>query len=479
MFGNSFIKKVSLFIFLASFFSFSLFPQQRKNSRTQSFLNDFVRKNWTTEDGLPGMTITTLMQDKKGFIWIGTYDGLVRFDGLDFKIYNRAFDEKYDFASARSIFQDSKDNIWVGHNDEGVSRLGPDGSVQKFTTKDGIPNNKVNAVCEDKDGNIWIGTAAGVCFLTPDGRVQIPRASSEIDPEKLLVVDLYKDNGDRLWLTTGMKDALLFWNGQSLEVYDGLKKIDHPAIRVVHEDKEGNLCFCVEPFYIVKIRKEEEELIDLSDAGRKGTIVTSMLNDSKGNYWLGTDVGVFIVRDNDILHYGREEGLPDEGVTRIIEDNEGNIWIGFNRGGLQKLTKSKFRTVSTDASVNVICEDKIRGVTWIGADDGLHAYANNLFVENEITDLCKNIRVRHVGLTDEGELLISTYSKKAQIRVTREGDIKIWGVEDGLSTGKCRVSIKTKNGDYYVGTPIGLNIIHHEDGKITTLTHDDGFTNHY
>ncbi|MCR5698285.1 MAG: hypothetical protein K6G52_01460, partial [Treponemataceae bacterium] len=77
---NKIFKRAFLIGLFSLTFVLSVFPQHQKNSLTQSFLNDFVRKNWTTEDGLPGMTITTLMQDKKGFIWIGTYDGLVRFD---------------------------------------------------------------------------------------------------------------------------------------------------------------------------------------------------------------------------------------------------------------------------------------------------------------------------------------------------------------------------------------------------------------
>ena len=74
----------------------------------QTFLDDLVRKNWDTADGLPGMTITSLMQDRKGYVWIGTYDGLVRFDGVEFTTYSRSTDENYDFASARSLIQDSK-----------------------------------------------------------------------------------------------------------------------------------------------------------------------------------------------------------------------------------------------------------------------------------------------------------------------------------------------------------------------------------
>ncbi|MCR4823394.1 MAG: hypothetical protein K5873_11055 [Treponema sp.] len=479
MSGSFFFKKFLLSVIFFGTIVSSVFSQANKNELILDFLSDFVRKNWTTDDGLPGMSITTLMQDRKGYIWIGTYDGLVRFDGLDFKIYNRASDEKFDFASSRSVFQDSNDNIWIGHNDEGVTCLGPDGSVIKYTVKDGIPNNKVNAICEDNNGNIWIGTAAGLCYITPDKKIELPHTAEQVNPANILVVDLYKDKNGHIWITTGLEGSLFLWNGQRIELYTGIKSFKNPAIRVINEDRDGNLCFCVEPHYLLKVEDEKETVYDLSKTGKKGFVITSFFHDSKGNYWIGSDVGIYILNGNNILRYGKEEGIPDEGITRIIEDDEGNIWIGFNRGGLQKLTKSKFRTVPAASSVNVICEDKERGLTWIGSDDGLHAYDTNSYIENEYTKLCSDIRVRHVELTKDGEILLSTYSDKPHIRISKDGKVKIWTVKDGILTDKCRISIKIKNGDYYIGTPVGLNIIHHEDGHISKLTQADGFTNHY
>ena len=92
--------------------SFALIAQEITEVKTdQTFLADYVSKKWTTEDGLPGMTITTVMQDKTGYIWIGTYDGLVRFDGVEFKTFSRSADTRFDFASARSLLQSSDETI--------------------------------------------------------------------------------------------------------------------------------------------------------------------------------------------------------------------------------------------------------------------------------------------------------------------------------------------------------------------------------
>lgn len=95
----------------------------------------------------------------------------------------------------------------------------------------------------------------------------------------------------------------------------------------------------------------------------------------------------------------------------------------MNRGGLQKLSKGKFQTVKMNISVNSICQDRFRGVTWLGCDDGLHCYKDNHFIENEITKAVKGVRVRHVGITKDNELLISAFSETPQTLVTPDSKI--------------------------------------------------------
>ena len=123
----------TFFIFCISFFCFAQTSQ--KYQPDQSFFADYVIKSWTTEDGLPGMTITSLMQDKTGYIWIGTYDGLVRFDGVEFVTYSRTADPRFDFAAARSLCQSEDGTIWIGHNDEGLTSYLPGGEIRKYTIK--------------------------------------------------------------------------------------------------------------------------------------------------------------------------------------------------------------------------------------------------------------------------------------------------------------------------------------------------------
>ncbi len=473
------MKKLLFGTLLFLFTAVSLFSQGLANVPVdQNFLVDYVSKNWTTEDGLPGMTITSIIQDSKGYMWIGTYDGLVRFDGVEFTTYSRSVDMKYDFASVRSLCEGADGSIWIGHNDEGVTCLYPNGEMKKYSMINGLTNNKVNHLCEDHEHNIWVGTASGVSYITPEGEVKIPDGLAELGQEKILVTMIYCDTGGRVWLTTGVANEIFVYENKKFERFTGINKIKNPAVRVIKQDNTGAFCFGVDPHLAVCIKNGEETVYNVGHDHQPGTGVNDILQDKNGNYWFGMDSGITIIHNGVYTYLDKRNGLSDDIISKMLEDREGNIWICFDRGGLRKLSIGKFTTVRMDTTVNAICEDLRRRVTWLGTDSGVYCYKDNKFVENKITELTKGDRIRHVALTADNELLISSYSDKPQIRVMPDDQVTIWDSKDGISS-KCRIAIKTTNGDYYVGTTQGLNIIHHEDGHITTLTRNDGFTNHY
>ena len=455
------------------------FSQSAANGNIdQAFLNDFVCRNWTSADGLPGMTITAIMQDQKGYIYIGTYDGLVRFDGVEFVTFSRNIDSKFDFASVRSIFQDSRGYLWIGHNDEGVSCLQPDGSIIKYTTDNGLPHNSVRAICEDFNGNIWLGTASGLCYLTPEGLVRFPEGLHELEQDTIQVSRLYCDTAGRIWISTAIENDLFVYT-RKLERFTGITKIKNPSVNEVTQDKSGAFWFGVAPHYAIRIKDTEETLFDIGHDHQEGTVVNSIIQDTAGNFWFASDSGITILHNGLYTYYDKRNGLADDYINHIFEDHEGNIWIAYNRGGIEKMSQGKFRTIAMPIAVNAICEDPIRSVTWLGADNGLYCYnKDSQFTENEITELCRGSRIRHVGMTADGELLISSYSDISQVRVTKDNKITVWSMKDGLAGLMCRVSIKASDGKYYVGTTQGLSIIE-KDGSIHSITRKDGFENEF
>lgn len=433
----------------------------------QSFLNDYVGKQWTTEDGLPGMTIVAMLQDQKGYMYLGTYDGLVRFDGVEFKVFSRAVDEKYDFATAHALYEDSAGNIWIGHNDEGVTCMGKDGSIKKFTTDNGLPHNKINALYEDLDNNIWVGTVLGSCYITPEEKVVIPPCAEDVD-EKAIVNEIFCDSSGRVWISNGLN--LYVYENHLVRKFGGFETFDSDDVNSVSQDNTGALWFSVAPHYAIRVKSGQETVFDIKHDQRKGSVVHGVIQDSLGHYWIATDSGVTIIHDGIYTYLDTSNGLPEDGVNQVIEDDEGNIWMALNRGGLYRLSKGKFQTVNTGVSINSICEDEERGLVWIGSDAGVLCYKDNHFIENELTEFTKGVRVRDIHKTYDNEILVSEFSYDIPFVVYYpDNTIKSWSVDDGISGNRCRVSIKLKNQDYYVGTAHALTVIR-KDGSTEVIS---------
>ena len=444
-----------------------LFAQTK--TQKDSFFKEFLSQEWNAESGLPVNTVTDIMQDRDGYMYFGTYSGLLRFDGVEYITMNRLYNEKFDFLSARTLYQDTNQDLWIGSNDEGVICLKRNGVVEKYTVKDGLPNNSIRAICEDKNGYVWIGTASGVSWILhhqiepPVGYDKIP------DDNNFNVTDFYCDNTGKVWILTRTENGLYTYYDGKFEKITPIKSIKNPIVTSLTQDKNGDFWFGIAPHYVVKVSDKKETVYDVGFGNQKGTVVNCIFEDSNDNIWFALDNGITVLHEG-VLHHTDSSGLlADESVNSIIEDREKNIWLSLDRGGVQKLSYGKFQTTNMSSSVNAIAQDSFRGVVWLGCDDGLHCYKDNDFIENAITRYCENVRVRHVAVTKDGALLVSCYEKYGQLRFNLDGSVVNWNKEDGLAESRVRVAEELKNGELYVGTTGGLSIINQKTGKITNI----------
>lgn len=467
------MKRNRLFIGLMILLLSKAFAQDK-------FFKDYVSRTWNAEDGIPGNAITDIIQNDDGYIFFGTYGGLIRFDGVEFVTFNNRYDPRYNFVSARSVMQDSQGRLWVGSNDEGAFCILKKGEVVSFSVENGLPNNSIRAFCEDQEGNIWIGTASGIACVSSDLQFkEIPGFSTIPFDNKIIVSQLYCDTAGRIWVVTKGEKGLFLYSDKEFKVYTGIQSIKNPVVTYVAQDSNDAYWFGVAPYYAVKVSAGEEVLYDIGSGAQKGTSVTCIFQDSAKNIWFGLDNGISILHDGLFSYYDKAKGLADENVTKIIEDKEKNIWIATDRGGLEKLSYGKFQTTSMPTTINAIAKDDFRKVIWFAGDNGLYCYKNNEFVENEITHFCKNIRIRHVGVTPEGALLVSTYEKLGQLKFELDGNVKKWTKEDGLAGNRVRVAEEMSNGDLYVGTTTGLSIIDGQTGEIQNIYKGERISNDY
>lgn len=463
---------ISAFVFATT----GIFSQNSKDP----FINDYVSRVWTASDGLPANSITDIIQKDDGYIYIGTYDGLVRFDGVEFLTINKNTNKRFDFVSSRSLFQDSKNNFWIGANDEGITCVKSDGTILHFTTENGLPNNSIRAILEDKLGRIWVGTSSGVCWIVNDS-VVLPTGSETLpNGGRILVKSMYCDTAGRMWICTLDDSGLLLYSENKFSRYNNLKKLGNRAVSVVNQDSSGAFWFGLSPHYALCFDGISETVYDLGFGAQQGTTVNVIFQDSRENMWFGLDFGIAILHGGKFSYLDTDSGLTDEKISKIMEDRKGNIWIATDRGGVQRFGQTKFKTTPLSTSINAIAYDKNREALWLGGDTGLFCMVRNELVESEITRYCKNVRVRHVEVTKNGELLVSTYEKLGQLVVDANGKITSYTKEGGFLTGnKTRVALKASNGDLYIGTTNGLSIIDAKTKKVQFITKDFGIQNDY
>ncbi|MCP4215189.1 MAG: hypothetical protein GY765_11055, partial [bacterium] len=178
----------------------------------------FIHDSWGIEDGLPQITVETVIQTSNGYLWLGTQEGLVRFDGVNFRIYSKRDVPKMTNNRVTSLLEDQKGNLWVGTYGGGLlCKDGGSGTFTDFSTSDGLLSNRIRTLYRDPDGTLWIGTVNGLNRLK-NGKI----FSFPIGETGATVRAVCRDNEGALWVGTygnGLKRIL----GNNISHFDKKK----------------------------------------------------------------------------------------------------------------------------------------------------------------------------------------------------------------------------------------------------------------
>ena len=459
------------FVFISIILSFFSLPLSAQNG----FFDNYVYQSWTAFGGLSGTTANDIYQTNDGYINIGTYEGLVRFDGVAFTSINRALDSDYSIVSVRTIIQDSRGNTWLGSNDEGLQKISSSGN-KLYTLEDGLPNNSIRALAEDASGNIWIGTAGGVVYLTPEGRLITPQFAPGTTASGVIASHIFCDNVGRIWLTISNENGFFLYTNGVFRPLLEFEKYGRYFATAIFQDSRG----------VFWIGLGEKGLCRMFNGGAEsihtGTILDTIptctiLEDNNGDLWFGTEKGLVVLSNGEFIEYKGSAEITGSNINKIIQDREGNIWLATDRNGIGKLTQGKFKLSRLGITVNALAETP-DGKIWAGTDSGVFCYnTNDDLEENEVTRYTKGLRIRHVEATPEGKLLISCYTQPAQLLYDGNKIIS-WSTDEGLVGNKVRVAIETAPDEYYVGTTTGLSIIH-ADGSIKNIRQAEGLETEY
>lgn len=361
----------------------------------------------TIEDGLSQSSIQAILQDSRGFMWLGTEDGLNRYDGYNFTIYKEVAGNPNSLSdhNITALFEDSKERIWIGTQSGGLVLY--DRKKDIFTTYLGVDDdenwetlsaNTIWAIAEDHEGLIWIGTSYGLNLFDPEAgrftRIFFEEGQTSLSSNH--ISSLLVDESGTLWV--GASDGLSkldrvnggFTRYQTAQTQAGI--ITMGMIRSLYKDKRGNFWVGTEEQGLFLFDVENESFHryahePLNPNSISGNAIFSIAEDYSGNLWVGTGSdGVNLLdRDLDVFHRYQQSNenlfsISTNSISEIYVSSEGTVWIGTFIGGINiyDLEERFFDHYTSDPrnanslSNNIVqsIKEGPNGIMWVGTDGG-------------------------------------------------------------------------------------------------------------
>jgi diguanylate cyclase (GGDEF)-like protein len=430
-------------------------------------ITQYARQAWTVESGLPHGTVRSILQASDGYLWMATYEGLARFSGFEFELFDRTTAPGLAHNSVLVLLEARDGALWIGTNG-GLTRY-RDRRFESFTTADGLTHDSIYALAEAPDGALWIGTNGGGLNRFHQGRFETFAGSETL--RRQFISSLAFDGDGALWIGTN-GNGVFRLHDDRLESFGARDGLYDDAVMSLLAGDDGALWVGT---YSGLNRIHGGRVERLGDTrGVPTEQFTALFQDRDGTIWAGTyGEGLLRITDARIARYNTAQGLLNESVRSIQEDVEGNLWIGTN-GGVERFTAGKFVNWGVAEGlvsdyVRAIVESR-DGRVWIGTAGGLSSLEGRT-VRNfdQSTGLVADY-VFSLRETRDGALWVGTpngLSRMSGDRVTRT-----FTTRDGLSNNSIRALVEDAKGTLWVGTDRGLNAI--RDGSIRSYTTADG-----
>lgn len=451
-------------------------------------------KAYKVEHGLSQNTVWCILQDHKGFIWLGTKDGLNRFDGYEFKIYTHDTNDPHSIGNnfIRSLYQDSDQNIWVG-TDKSLYIFNPE--TEQFSLFDMKSESgtrieeAVNSIVADKQGNVWLGVFGQGLFLFQKASGTLHHFKSDGRPNSLssnLVWSINIDKNGTVWIGT-LSGGLNRYNpdNNTFSVYKrtGTKNSQlSDDIYCIYNDSQNNLWVGTWNWGVSQLNRTNDTFTYLPNQNDiLDTHIRSIHEFDKNHLLFGTEKGLFLYdkRDkslSDVSELGYSNGLSDKSIYAIYQDREEGFWIGTYFGGVNYLHKnnqifqhwaySPCMNSIRGKAISQICEDDA-GSIWIATEDnGLNRYikSEKRFVHYHPSseDYPISHDNLHALLYDDGKLWIGSFTKGIDVLDIPTQHIRHYEHQPNdiysLSDNGVYSIYKDRDGNIYIGTIRGLNI---------------------
>ena len=425
----------------------------------------YIHSSWQSEDGLPQNSVGAIVQDRTGYLWLGTQEGLVRFDGATFTVYNKWNTPAIGNNNIRALCLDASGRLWIGTNGAGLVRKDDDGFTA-FTTRDGLVYDNVTSLCGTSDGAVWAGTYGGGLSRLKDGRFTNFTTREGLPHDSIL--SLCDDGAGGLWIGTNGAGACL-WTGGRFEPLAGLP---NPVVYALCRSRDGSVWLGTYGGGLSRLKDGTLTTYTERD-GLSSNRILNVLEDSAANIWVGTfGGGLCRLASGRWAAFTTGQGLPYDVVRALLEDREGNLWIGMNGGGLSRLHDGRFTTwgvpegLPNDFAIGIL-EDR-DGSLWIGTNGGgLAHFREGRFETLSTRNGMPNDLIRALFQDKDGVLWVGT-DGGGLVKVSGR-TLTVLDTRDGLSSNRVIAVNGDREGNLWLGTN-GGGLCRLRNGVVTRYT---------
>jgi signal transduction histidine kinase/ligand-binding sensor domain-containing protein len=459
------VKHIIVLIIANTFWAASATAQSM--SRNDVF-GRYQQLTWQERDGLPQNTVVAIATTRDGYLWMGTYEGAVRFDGVRFTLFNPGNTTGIGNSFVTSLLEGRDGNLWLATYGGGVSRLSG-GRFTQYAMRDGLSSDFVLCLFEDHAGTLWIGTEGGGVNAFSGGRFT-PYTIADGLPSNLVraIVD---DGHDGLLVGTSRGIARIA-DGR-VSAYEGRADVAHADISTLARSPDGSVW--VAPMSERLYRVDSHGVTEFGpDHGLTDDRVESLFADEEGRMWVGTlNDGLFRYSAGRFERYAAADGLPGVRVPVIARSVDNGLLIGTN-GGLMRLKKPRF-TIYTQRDglandfIGSIFQD-VKGSVWVETRGGLTRFVNGAFKVLTANDGLPGGRVRSLDIGIDG--LPVVYTRAGLARWTGERFVYAKDIA-GIPWDRVNDFLEDRSGTLWVGIHDG-GLIRIRGGHVTHMTKKDG-----
>ena len=461
--------------------------------------SQYAKTFWQLEEGLPQNSVNAIAQTEEGYLWVGTEEGLARFNGIRFEIFDGLTEDVFasghairalvsdgkslwigtdgagiinysegEFsllqnalldgnAPVNSLLQSTDGDLIIGTDNQGLFRLGSDSELKEVPFFDG---RSIRGLSEGSDGKIFVGTDTGL-YILDDNDTVVPVDYHDLG--RVEISGVFYDSVGRLWF--GSRDSTYYIDRTGTRT-----PVSASRALTFEEDQYGDIWIGLDGSGLLRFSDETIEAIS-TEQGLTHDKVVTLLEDAEGSIWIGTEGGgLGQLRRTPFLTYGTPEGMESEMVLTVVPGGDGTVWAGTEGGGLYHIdpeaasptTRVPGTSDQIITSLAMVSDDVLMIGTYFG---GLWQLEDGVLGRPSFYDQLPEGSIAAMSTSEDGTLWLGTDGGVVEVK-DRGAYLKIVNTDDGLGSNYITAVHEDAGERVWVGTyDAGLYLIE-VDGRV-------------